>query len=272
MSAAGFSNRRLALGLAAAAFAVVTAAFVAFQHGDIAIGHFFYLPICLVALSTDAAWGAATGLFTAGLYAAAVTVAPGLPGAQALTEGTAIRLVTFTLVGTLLGWYASTNRALVARLRVHATNDFLTGLGNARIFDEQLAQRCAAGLPFTLVLADVDDLKQINDVHGHEAGNDALRIVADALRSNVAPGDDLARVGGDEFAILSSMSPEEAGLVCARIARALAAEDLQLSFGTTSCPRDGATAVELFRKADDRLFAAKLLSRNRRTVVALARP
>jgi diguanylate cyclase (GGDEF)-like protein len=262
----------VALGLAAAAYAAVAAAFVGFEHGGLGIGHFFYVPICLVALATDATWGAIAGALAAGLYAGAVVVAPGVPATQALTEGTAIRCVTYTLVGALVGRYASSNRTLVERLRVHATHDFLTGVGNARIFDERLAHRCASGRPFTLVLADVDDLKLINDAHGHEAGNTALRVVADVLRENVDPGDDVARIGGDEFAILSGRSPEESGLLCARIARQLAAEDLQLSFGTTSCPRDGSTAVELFRKADDRLFAAKLVSRNRRTVVALARP
>ena len=270
MSAALTSNRRVVLILAAASYAAVLAAFIAFEHSGLGIAHFFYVPICLVALVSDAPRGALAGVLATGLYAIGVVVALHVSDTHALLEWTAIRLVTFTLAGALVGWYASSNRTLVSRLRDHATTDFLTGLGNARIFDEELARRCATGLPFTLVLADIDDLKRINDFHGHEAGNAALRRIAEMLRANTLPGDHVARVGGDEFAILTDLPLEQTALQCARIARALAAEDLHLSFGTTAHPQDGASAVELFCKADDRLFTAKLLSRNRRTVVSLA--
>ena len=270
MSAAGFNNRRVALGLAAAAFAAVVVALAYFQNPGIGIGHFFYVPICLVALSAGPMWGGAAGTFSAAVYTATLAVMTGLQAPRALAEMTAIRLVTFTVVGALVGWYASSNRALVAKLRDHATHDFLTGVSNARVFDEQLALRCGSGQAFTIVLTDVDDLKRLNDMHGHEAGNAALRTVAVALSECASSGDSISRIGGDEFAILTSRPVEETTLMCARIARTLAADEISLSFGTTSSPADGTTAVELFRKADDRLFAAKLLSRNRRTVVALA--
>jgi diguanylate cyclase (GGDEF)-like protein len=271
VSAALIHNRKVVLGLASAGYAAVVAVFIAFEHSGLGLGHFFYIPVCLVALVTDATIGALGGVLAAGLYAFAVEVGPGVSATHVLTESTAIRLLTFTVVGTLVGWYASSNRTLVARLRDHATHDFLTGLGNARIFDEELAKRCAAEQPFTLVLADMDDLKRINDTHGHEAGNVALRFVADALRENTSTCDSVARIGGDEFAILTCLTPEQTALVCARIIRAIASEDLHLSFGTTACPEDGTTAVELFRKADDRLFTAKLLSGNRKTVLFAAR-
>ena len=261
----------MVLGVAAAAYAGVFAVFVAFEHSGLGLGHFFYVPICLVALGSDAVRGAAAGMLAAGLYAAAVIAAPGVPAASVLTESTAIRLFTYTLVGALVGRYASSNRMLVARLRDHATHDFLTGLGNARVFDEELAKRCASERPFTLVLTDVDDLKRVNDAHGHEEGNAALRRVAEALRENTAPGDCIARIGGDEFAILTGLALEQTALLCARISRSLAADELHLSFGTTASPQDGGAAVELFRKADDRLFAAKLLSRNRKTVLYAAK-
>ena len=120
------------------------------------------------------------------------------------------------------------------------------------------------------MLADVDDLKQLNDAHGHEAGNAALRRIADGLRDSAASGDMVARVGGDEFALITSLPLDQTALVCARIGRALAADDLRVSFSTISYPEDAASAAELFRKADDRLFAAKLLARNRKIVRALA--
>jgi diguanylate cyclase (GGDEF)-like protein len=267
MSTAGVLNRRLVLVLAAPVYAGGFAAFLIVNQPGLGIGHFFYVPICLVALVTDELWGAAAGLLAAALYVVAVVVTQSST-ADVLTWSSAVRLVTYTSVGALLGWYASRNRKLLGELDRRAFQDFLTGIGNTRFFDGRLAERCTEGKPFTLVLADLDDFGEINDVHGHDAGNAALCRVAAELQDVSSPTDDVARVGGDEFAFLTHLEPEQARLVCARLARTLAAERLQLSFGTTCFPDDGTTAAELFSKADDRLFAAKLLSRNRRTVAA----
>jgi putative hydroxymethylpyrimidine transporter CytX len=91
------------LALAAVAYAGVFAAFVLLEKPGLGVGHFFYVPICLVALVTDGMLGAATGVLTAAFYALAVEAAPGVPSAEALTKATGIRLVTFALVGGLIG-------------------------------------------------------------------------------------------------------------------------------------------------------------------------
>jgi diguanylate cyclase (GGDEF)-like protein len=272
MLAARAFQRRLVAAVAMAAYAGVFAAFVLVEQPGLGVAHFFYLPICLVALTTDAFWGAAAGVIAAGVYALAFALTPHVESTQVVTTSIFIRLMTYCLVGCLVGWYANRNRSLVAELRQHALQDFLTGIGNARLFDEELARRCALGRPFTLLLADLDDLGRINETHGHEAGNVALRRVAHAVREAAQPADTVARIGGDEFAILTHLAADQTPLVCARISRIVATEALNLSFGITSYPEDGTTAVELSRKADDRLFAAKLVNRNRRTVVALNRP
>ena len=266
----GTTGRRVLFGVAAVAYVGVFAAFYAFETPVLGVGAFFYLPICIVALATDELRGAAAGLIATGLYAIAVVVMPHMPATQVFTELTVIRLVTFVGVGALVGAFARRNRELVSQLRELASKDFLTGIGNGRVFDEQLARRCSAGRTFTLVLADIDNLKQVNDIHGHSAGNAAIRRVAEALSECVQSTDELARVGGDEFALLTDLPHDEALLLCSRLGRMLSSEELHVSFGATSYPADGTAAVELFRKADDRLFAAKLVSRNRRTVVALA--
>jgi diguanylate cyclase (GGDEF)-like protein len=271
LSAAGVLNRRLVLVLAAPAYAGVFAAFVLLERPGLGIGHFFYVPVCLVALATDEWRGAAAGMLASGLYVVAVVVTPSIATSEILTSSSAIRAVTYTSFGALLGWYASRNRKLLAELGNRALQDFLTGVGNARFFDAKLAERCAEGRPFTLVLADLDDFGAINETHGHDAGNSALCRVADALRAIAWPTDDIARVGGDEFAFITHLQPEQARHVCSRLGQVLSADHLGFSFGTTCFPDDGTTAVELFRKADDRLFAAKLLNRNRRTVAAYGR-
>jgi diguanylate cyclase (GGDEF)-like protein len=270
--AAGFFQRRLVVAVAAAAYAAVFFAFVLVEQPGLGVAHFFYLPICIVALTTDAFWGAAAGVVATALYGLAFAMTPHVENAQVVATSVGIRLMTYACIGGLVGWYANRNRTLVGELRQHALQDFLTGIGNARLFDEELARRCALGRPFTLVVADLADLGRINETHGHEAGNAALRRVAAAVAESAQRSDAVARIGGDEFAILTHQAVEEMALVCARISRIVAVGGLDLSFGMTSYPDDGTTAVELSRKADDLLFAAKLVNRNRRTVVALNRP
>jgi diguanylate cyclase (GGDEF)-like protein len=266
----GTTGRRVLLCLALAAYIGVFAAFWAFASPVLGVGAFFYIPICLCALATDELRGAVAGLIATGLYVLAVVLLPHQPATDLLTEMTAVRLITFVGVGALVGAFARRNRDLVRQLRELASKDFLTGIGNARVFDEQLARRCAAAGTFTLVLADIDNLKQVNDIHGHSAGNAAIRRVAEGFNACTGGTDELARVGGDEFALLTDLPHDEALQLCSRLSRMLAAEEIHVSFGATSYPADGTASVELFRKADDRLFAAKLVSRNRRTVVALA--
>jgi len=258
------------LALAAVAYGATFAAFVLIETPGLGLGHFFYVPVCLVALVTDEAVGALAGVAATGFYVLAVELTPRVPSAQVLTGGTAIRLVTYAIVGALVGFYASRNRQLVDRLTDLARRDHVTGLGNARVFDEELASRCAAGARFALVLADVDDLNDINHVHGHVAGNAALKRVGEVLVQHAEPKDLVARIGGDEFALLTSLPTDQIASLQARTNRILAAENLSVTFGVTACPDDGQTTAELFHKADDRLFAAKLVRQNRATVVALA--
>jgi GGDEF domain-containing protein len=115
-----------------------------------------------------------------------------------------VRLVTFASMGALVGWFAHSNRELSDRLRVAEERDPLTGLINTRAFDVALSARAELGRPFGLILADIDGLKAVNDRDGHAAGNDLLRRAADFLGRKLDRGDQLARVGGDEFAIITS--------------------------------------------------------------------
>jgi hypothetical protein len=147
VSAATPTTRRLVLAFAALMYAGVFAAFIFFENPGLGIGNFFYIPVCLVALVTGEALGALAGVLATAAYVLAVVLAPAVPSTQALTTATAVRLVTFTIVGALMGFYASRNRQLVDRLRDLAGRDFVTGLGNARTFDDELAKRCAAGRP-----------------------------------------------------------------------------------------------------------------------------
>ena len=98
------------------------------------------------------------------------------------------------------------------------------------------------------------------------AGNDELRRLADALSRALGPADELARVGGDEFAVLTNARASDAAELCRRLRDRLAAQDLHMTFGWAAQGHDGVAPLELFRKADDRLYAAKLVARNHRVV------
>jgi diguanylate cyclase (GGDEF)-like protein len=269
MSAASH-HRRLLFAISLALYGLVFAAFWLFEVPGLGVAHFFYIPVALLALAGGTFLGLVGGALATALYVLAIYVTPRVPTGDVLTYATAIRFVNYTCCGLLVGWFADQHRRHLRELRELAERDFLTGILNTRVFDEALARRCSAGRPFLLMLADLDDLKLINDTHGHTAGNVELRRLADALTSLLQPGDELARVGGDEFAILTDAHVAEAAQRCARLRTALAAEELPVSFGWAASPEDGVGSLELVRKADDRLYAAKLIARNHRVVEQLA--
>ena len=269
MSAATL-HRRLLLVSALALYGLVFASFILFEMPGLGLGHFFYVPIVLVALALGLRAGVVAAAFATALYALAIVITPRVPTRDILTIATAIRFMTYTTVGAVIGWYADQHRCHIEQLRELSERDFLTGLLNARVFDEALARRCASGAPFALVLADMDDLKHINDAHGHAEGNRAIRRVGEFLAATVPPGTDVARVGGDEFALLIDGASDEAEALCIDLRRGISRDGLDLSFGWAARPEDGAASLELFRKADDRLYAAKLIGRNHRVVQQLA--
>jgi diguanylate cyclase (GGDEF)-like protein len=262
-------HRRLLTTIALVLFPIVFGSFYFLEVPGLGIGHFYYVPVALLALAGGGWIGVAGGLAAAGLYALDIVVTPRVPVRDVLTEATLLRTFTYSSVGAIIGWFANEHRAHVAQLRELAERDYLTGLLNTRVFDEALARRCAAGKPFVLVLGDMDNLKDLNNTHGHPEGNRALRQVGDALAAAAGPGDEVARVGGDEFAILTNGTPEEAQAMSTMLKRRLAREDIHLSFGWAAFDEDATGPLELFRKADDRLLGAKLVGRNRRAVIAL---
>jgi diguanylate cyclase len=151
-----------------------------------------------------------------------------------------------------------------------ATIDPLTGLFNRRRFEGELSAAtdgALAGRPCALLCLDLDHFKQINDTYGHDVGDDLLREVGRRL-TRVARGNDLvARVGGDEFAVLMSGPVEisEAETMAARIVQAFAqvysvggfSAAIQTSIGVALCPIHGIGPAGLRRAADQAMYAAK---------------
>ncbi|HEX6490879.1 MAG TPA: GGDEF domain-containing protein [Gaiellaceae bacterium] len=262
---AAISHRGVILALALASYGPIFGSFVIFERPGLGIGHFYYLSVALVAVSTTAWGGIAAGMLADVLYALGIVINPHIPSASVLSLATGIRFITYALMGALIGWFAQNNRQLVERLRTAADRDFLTDVLNTRAFDGLLESKLEQSRPFGLVLGDLDGLRLINDAEGHAVGNDVLRRVAEVLQGVLRAEDELARTGGDEFAILTTLPGTDAiRALCVRLTTALAHEGLAMSFGWAVHPRDGRDALALFRTADERLYAQKLI-RNRLT-------
>jgi diguanylate cyclase (GGDEF)-like protein len=262
---AASSHRRLAIAVAVAMYAAVFAALVTYEQPGLGLGHFFYLPVALVALTTGPRVGALAGAVAAALYPVAFALNPAVPTTQVVTVGAAIRLIPFAASGALLGWFAASNRALVDKLQILAERDHLTGLPNTRAFEAAIARRFDSGRPFAILLGDMDGLKDLNERDGEVEGDEALRRLGAMLANALEPSDEIARVGGDEFAVLAALgSTQEAARLASRLESVLAGAGLGITFGWAVHPQDGLNALSLYRAADERLYARKYIRSPRR--------
>jgi diguanylate cyclase (GGDEF)-like protein len=156
-----------------------------------------------------------------------------------------------------------------ARAEQEILRDALTGLGNRRRFDRLLGQIDLGELrpPLVLLLIDLDHFKAVNDAYSHSAGDRVLREVAAILRAHCRPGEEAVRYAGDEFVLFLRADPEAGREVAERIrlavarAEMLAGARLTVSVGLAVLT-DGMTGDDLFRTADERLYAAKWSGRN----------
>lgn len=162
-------------------------------------------------------------------------------------------------------------------LRELAHRDELTGLGNRRSFRASLDYAIEYALRYggqvSVVVADLDGMKALNDRHGHPAGDVALKRVADTFRASLRTVDHAARLGGDEFGVVMPATPAAAAAAVAERIRGVVAElvmpgrvALSASFGvaTLTTPRGvGFCADEIFSRADAALYSAKRGGKNR---------
>lgn len=152
-----------------------------------------------------------------------------------------------------------------------ARHDALTGLPNHRAFDEHLSALMRNALDqeleVALVLLDLDDFKRINDSRGHPVGNRVLRGVARTMLRPLRLGEEVFRVGGEEFALVLEGGPGVAKQVAERVREALMRSTRgfalpTVSAGVASFPQDALTKDELVHKADLALYAAKRAGKN----------
>ena len=195
---------------------------------------------------------------------------------QSLAGGRALYASLWVVIGSLLvlgGWLFGRQED---RLRHISVTDSLTGLTNRRELErrleEELARAVRHALPLSLVLIDVDLLKEINDSGGHREGDRALLAVAEALRGSCRSVDIPARVGGDEFAILApTTSARDALQLAARVqanlraSRSAGGPRLSISIGIADIGSAAALGIDgdLLEAADRALYRAKSGGRDR---------
>jgi diguanylate cyclase (GGDEF)-like protein len=169
---------------------------------------------------------------------------------------------------------------LFSQIQLQALTDPLTGCHNRRSFEMQLDRDLAfasrMNQPLSLLMLDLDRFKQLNDTAGHDAGDEALRRLAESFKQVLRRIDSASRFGGDEFAlILPSALKEGAKLVAERLRSSIEKIEIEgfgnltASIGIASYPAHSGTRAELIAAADKALYCAKRLGRNRVCVATL---
>jgi len=183
-------------------------------------------------------------------------------------------------VGTLLvtGVFVALVRDRISGLIAHLTDaarrDPLTDLFNRRafeeIFDVELERGRRTGAPLSVIVGDLDRFKRLNDEFGHQAGDEALRRVGRSIRMAKRSFDTASRVGGEEFALLAPDCDEHGAYMLSERIRSDVDGDAQapltVSFGIATYPLHGQSTEALLRAADQALYAAKRLGRNRSVI------
>lgn len=174
------------------------------------------------------------------------------------------------------------NARMVHKLETMATTDGLTGLFNKRAMLDQAAQKVAAahrfGRKLSVLITDIDFFKKVNDTYGHDVGDVVIKGLGDILKRQKRTTDVVARFGGEEFVLLCEQTDEAGALMLGeRIREELAKTvfhssigplGVTCSVGIATFPQAGETWDDLFKAADEALYASKRGGRNRVTAAA----
>jgi diguanylate cyclase (GGDEF)-like protein len=252
---------------AALLLVVITGARFAVPNPVEAIGFLYVLPVCITAAELGRRAGLVVAVAAMGCIVSWIAVRHLHLG----VVGFVSRATALLGVGLIVGWQREVRRhlerereRLIDELRALAMEDQLTGLPNRRAWDQrlrtELARGARAGTAVTIAAIDLDRLKEVNDTQGHEAGDLLLKSCAATWASELRGVDFLARVGGDEFALLlTDCDADAARGVADRLMEGMGGDNTA-SVGVAEWDGE-ATALDLMRRADRALYDAKRAGR-----------
>ena len=194
-------------------------------------------------------------------------------------ESDLVLACAFVIIAWTIGYYVKTEKEHIASLSNMVNIDGLTGLYNHRYFYDSLSEKIEESnknkLPLSLLFIDIDYFKYYNDFNGHQKGDEVLKIMGEILMKFAREKDTVSRYGGEEFAIILPETTEEEAIEFAEKLRYeiqeqsfhgqeyLPNENLTISLGVSVYPEKAKTEVELIKYADEALYRAKFLRKNR---------
>ena len=253
---------------------LIAAAIYLSDRPDSPYGFYFVLVAMFAAYFLAVRQLVAQTVFIAAVYPLALA---SMGGDDDLAQHWLLTIWTIIVVGVFIAVLRQRMHALIGQLESAASTDPLTKLLNRRgfndVFDLELERSRRSGRPCALLMGDLDHFKRVNDLFGHPAGDERLRKFAKLLLAGKRRIDAAARMGGEEFALLLPETDEHGAYVIAErlrhsVSDAFAPEQVALtvSFGVAAYPNHGATGDQLLQAADQALYVAKELGRDRTTI------
>jgi len=244
--------------------------FDALTGNEITVSLFYLIPVVMVTWAVNQK----TGLLMS-FVSALTLLAAELAASQAASHpliyalNTVIRTIFYSFVTYLVAALHKSQR----EERLAARTDFVTGVVNARYFNELLQMEVERirryPHPITVVFIDIDNFKLVNDLFGHKMGDEVLRCIAGELKSQLRSTDFIARLGGDEFALLlPSARQADAEVVIAKVHSHLREEmrrrnlPVTFSMGAVTCVVPPYSAEQIINMADELMYEVKNTTKN----------
>lgn len=191
---------------------------------------------------------------------------------NSLVQSVYMASYTFVLLLIMVGYVLLASERMREAFEYQASHDPLTGVYNRRELLERLAQELARSrryqTPFSVLALDLDHFKQVNDTHGHQVGDEVLKLFVRRVTATLRPTDLLGRMGGEEFLVVLPQADAAAAQATAqRLLPAVAQTSIlpmcTVSIGVTQWQHDDGTVDALLARADAALYRAKAQGRNR---------